>query len=383
MVLLAGLWLEHRNPLTLPEPSGHLAVGRVSEVWVNDARADELAPVPGARQTVVAWIWYPADKSLAARPADYVPAPWRAADARHSGLLLREFLSRDPARVHGHSLADASVSSARSTWPVVLMRAGGGAPTLDFTTLAEDLASHGYVVVGFDAPYRTTTVAMPDGRVMERTPENDPEEAPEAELNRMAARLLPAWVSDERFVVDRLARLNAADSAGRFTGRLDLARLGAFGHSFGGATSLEFCHDDARCKAAIDIDGAVWGSVAREGLKQPALFLLSDHGDLSAGEARTVYGEIRSMYDGLPGWRRLLTIRRANHFSFSDQILVKSQLAIHVLQLMQGGGLNPRRGLAIASGCVAGFFEVQLRGAPAEVFQRNCEAQPEVKKLAD
>jgi predicted dienelactone hydrolase len=33
------------------------------------------------------------------------------------------------------------------------MRAGGGGLTTDYTTLAEDLASHGYIVVGFDAPY--------------------------------------------------------------------------------------------------------------------------------------------------------------------------------------------------------------------------------------
>jgi predicted dienelactone hydrolase len=40
--------------------------------------------------------------------------------------------------------------------------------TIDFTTLAEDLASHGYVVVGFDAPYRTFVVVLPDNRVVIR-----------------------------------------------------------------------------------------------------------------------------------------------------------------------------------------------------------------------
>ena len=32
--------------------------------------------------------------------------------------------------------------------------------------------------------------------------------------------------------------------------KLEIARLGVFGHSFGGATALQFCHDDSRCKAA-------------------------------------------------------------------------------------------------------------------------------------
>jgi len=46
---------------------------------------------------------------------------------------------------------------------------------LAYSTLAEDLASHGYVVVGFDAPYRTGVVVFPDGRVIRETPENNPE----------------------------------------------------------------------------------------------------------------------------------------------------------------------------------------------------------------
>jgi len=35
---------------------------------------------------------------------------------------------------------------------VVIMRGGGFSRSVDYSTLAEDLASHGYVVVGFDAP---------------------------------------------------------------------------------------------------------------------------------------------------------------------------------------------------------------------------------------
>jgi len=42
---------------------------------------------------------------------------------------------------------------------------------MNYSTLAEDLASHGYVVVAFDAPYRTGQVVFPDGRVIARTPE--------------------------------------------------------------------------------------------------------------------------------------------------------------------------------------------------------------------
>jgi len=67
------------------------------------------------------------------------------------------------------------------------------------------------------------------------------------------------------FVLDRLERLNTSDASGKFTGRLDMTRVGVFGHSFGGAAALQFCHEDSRCKAGIDVDGAPHGSAIQAG----------------------------------------------------------------------------------------------------------------------
>jgi Platelet-activating factor acetylhydrolase, isoform II len=58
---------------------------------------------------------------------------------------------------------NAPVSPEQTSYPVVIMRAGASAFTADYTVLAEDLASHGYIVVGLDAPYRTFLVVLPDG----------------------------------------------------------------------------------------------------------------------------------------------------------------------------------------------------------------------------
>src|SRR5258708_1982912 len=213
---------------------------------------------------------------------DYVPA-WMRAAVEPAGGLLR-LLTRDLSKVHGHSARDAGVSPRARSFPAVIIRAGASALVVNYSTLAEDLASHGYVVVGFDAPYRTFAVVFPDGRVMRRTPENNPELCAEQEEARQAGcvnKLLAAWTGDVAFVLDRLERLNISDSSGKFTGRLDMTRVGVFGHSFGGATALQFCHDDPRCKAGIDVDGQPFGSVIQTGLRQPFMFLLSDDGSAS------------------------------------------------------------------------------------------------------
>ena len=52
-MLLALLWREHKTEITLPEPTGHFAVGRTTYAWVNNTQTDELAPSPGAKREVV------------------------------------------------------------------------------------------------------------------------------------------------------------------------------------------------------------------------------------------------------------------------------------------------------------------------------------------
>ena len=106
-------------------------------------------------------------------------------------------------------------------------------------------------------------------------------------------RLLTAWTADIVFVLDRLERLNTSDESGRFTRRLGMSRVGVFGHSFGGATSAQFCHEDSRCKAGIDVDGAPHGSVIQAGINRPFLFLLSDHSRESDPESHQILSNIR------------------------------------------------------------------------------------------
>ena len=385
--LLGSLWLEHRTEITLPTPTGSFAVGRATYAWGDDAHSDTLAPVPGTKRELVVWIWYPsgAGQSVATMD-DYLPAPWRAAAERDRGALISKFLTRDLSRVHAHSIRNADVSPQQRSYPVVIMRAGASAEVTNYTTLAEDLASHGYVVVGFDAPYRTGVVVFPDGRVMRRTPENNVELCEglgEPEQARCVSKLLTAWTADIAFALDQLERLNSSDASGKFTGRLDMKRVGVFGHSFGGATAAQFCHDDSRCKAGIDLDGQPFGSVIREGLHQPFMFVLSDQIHSSDPETRQVLANIQSIYDRLPPDGRLrIAIRGANHFLFSDDgALLKSHIVLRTLRMLGIVGIDGRRQLAVTAYCVHSFFDAYLKGASVSRLKISSPLYPEIQVL--
>jgi predicted dienelactone hydrolase len=380
--LLASLWVEHGIETTLPTPTGSLAVGRAIYDWTDPARLDSLAPLAGTKRELLVWIWYPAAAVQGAAPIDdYLPVEMRAVAA--PGGLMR-LVTRDLAKAHGHSTRDADLSPHERSYPVVIMRGGASSPVWNYSTLAEDLASHGYVVVGFDAPYRTGAVAFPDGRVMRRTPENDPELAlGSPDSARRINKLLAAWTDDIAFVLDRLGRLRPSDSAGRFAGRLDLTRVGVFGHSFGGATTAEFCRADPRCHAGIDVDGAPLGSVIQTGLRQPFMFLLSDHGDTSESEGRQIWANIQSIYDRLPPDRRQrIAIRGANHFLFSDDgALLKSHIVLRGLRMLGIVGIDGRRQLAVTTYCVRTFFDAYLKGAGASRLEMPASLYPEIQVL--
>jgi dienelactone hydrolase len=373
------LLLDHNRDTTLPTPSGPFAVGRTTYVW-NDSQADPLAPQPGSKRQLLAWIWYPAAPGQPAQTVDdYLPAPWRTAIEDQSGVLLTQFLTRDLSRVHTHSIRNAEVSPQQHSYPVVLMRTGGAAPTTDYTSLAEDLASHGYVVVGFDAPYRSWVVVLPDGRVIARSPQNNLDLVDGPQADRLANKLVQAWTADTGFALDQLERLNTSTPSGRFHGRLDMQRVGMFGHSLGGSTALLFCHDDSRCKAGIDVDGAPLGNVIAEGITQPFMFLLSDHSgesvDAETPEAiRQAGANIRSIYDRLPTDRRLwITIRGANHYMFSDGAMLKSPLAMRVMRTLGVMHLDGRRQVAVTAHCISTFFDVYLKGAPASELKSQSD----------
>jgi predicted dienelactone hydrolase len=369
--VLGSTWLGQFGETVLPVPTGTFPVGRTTCAWSDPVGTDAMAPKPGTRRELVAWIWYPAaPRRPSQENADYLPRPWREAVERQNGVLIADFMNRDLSRVRTHSIRDADVSPLEPSFPVVLMRGGLATLTTDYTTLGEDLASHGYVVVGIDAPYRSRIVVFPDGRVIARAPQNNADLVGGADEERLAARLAQAWGADLGFALDQLLRLNGSDPTGRFLGRLDMSRIGVFGHSLGGATALQLCHDDPRVRAGIDVDGLPLGSAIRDGVRQPFMFLLGDHSGEPDSESAPVMANIRSIYDRLPaGGRWNIMIRGSNHYMFSDNVaLLKNRFLMGGLRTLGLVHIEGRRQLAITAHYIDAFFDAYLKGGPVSAL---------------
>jgi len=227
-------------------------------------------------------------------------------------------------------------------------------------------------VVSADAPYSTTLVVMPDGRILRRTLAGNPGDAPMTEERRLRLlnALLETWTADTELLLDGIESANASRPIGRFTGRLDLGAVGIVGHSFGGATAAEVCLEDDRCRAGVDLDGALYGPVIREGLRQPFLFLLSDHGIAWRSPDCTICADIRSAAARKPENKLIVTLLGAHHFSFSDAALLQSRVVRSMMVALGGPGrLPPRVGLAATTSYLRDFFAAHLLGDPDTAFE--------------
>jgi predicted dienelactone hydrolase len=341
----------------LPRPAGPAPVGTVALWWVDPSRLDPLAQGREHRQLMVQ-IWYPA-AGAGRRPARYLPL--RTARILASGVKGGTgFLSR----VDAHAQVEAPVAPGRH--PVVLFSPGFSVVRGLYTSLVEDLASRGYVVVALDHTYEPVVVEFPGGRLERRL-------LPPVESS--LTRALEARVNDVRFVVDRLAELAAGAGGSRFTGRLDLARVGMFGHSLGGATAAETMLVDGRIRAGIDLDGSLFGRAANELIARPFMLIASQRG---LGEDAS----LRVFLSHLDASHLALQLAGSGHLTFSDLIVLARPLARLDPQLpgqFAVGTIPAGRALAATRAYVAAFFDAYLRGQPSALLRGPSARYPEMR----
>lgn len=114
--------------------------------------------------------------------------------------------------------------------PVVLCSPGVGEARSERTRLADELASHGYVVVILDHGDDARSAGFPRGRAADGGAADGRE-------------------ADVRFALDQLVSLAP--------GVLDLSRIGWFGGFAGCAADLTVLHEDPRITAIADLDGHI------------------------------------------------------------------------------------------------------------------------------
>jgi hypothetical protein len=374
---------------SLPEPTGPHSVGRVSYDWVDRARTEIYAANPEDRRELVVFVWYPAKPQAAVELAAYMPPVWAPAV---------EFLGLDVAGMRSHAIPDVAVASDNSAYPVLVLSPSGFPPLL-LGAIAEELASHGFVVVGVNHTYETTVTAFADGRVVPTNPAATggalgPQTGSYEEVFQQRAAVCDYKAADLASVAGQLEQLNT-DPTQLLAGRLDLSRVAAFGHSFGGNAALEWCRIDRRCVAAVNLDGALWSEVGRIGLDRPAMQVLAEHREFAVSSEDAVKAGAAPNVDWFEaekaitfgGWRTVqaraqpgytMQVGGATHLSFMDGPFLPLADASIVKPALAAAGIEPQRMWRITCDLLLAFFARHLNGAPALLLDGPADDYPEL-----
>ncbi|MYV68343.1 alpha/beta hydrolase, partial [Streptomyces sp. SID2131] len=229
------------------------------------------------------------------------------------------------------------------------------------TSLAEDLASRGYVVASVDHAYESYGISLPGGRTLTCVACTALDEG-----GVHGSVVTSTRAADMTYVLDRLV---GPRSAWRHAGAIDARRIGMAGHSIGGASAATAMAADRRIDAGINMDGAFWEDLPAEGLRGRPFMMLGTHDETHLpGGADTSWDRTWSALDG---WKRWITLAGSDHFSFSDGPVISRHFGLPETELPAD------RAVALTRTYVSAFFDRHLRGLARPVLDGPSAADPE------
>ncbi|MBC7925205.1 MAG: hypothetical protein H7039_06065 [Bryobacteraceae bacterium] len=356
MLAAVAAWIFLPAP-QLTKPGGRYSVGTEIYRWIDASRSEEATASPVDKRNVIVQAWYPVSPNARGAHSIYMDGLSKLPSyvSLIPGFVLRRYDRIDTGGVLG-----AAISTDRSKWPVVVFSPGYGAPRAFYTSLVTGLASKGFVVLAIDHPYEAAVTELADGRIattVEKFSNSDPDR------RMFMTEHLDLRAADVTFVLDQLSRPGVLGRS--LYDHLELERIAAIGHSFGGATAAVAMDRDTRIKAAANIDGSLYGSISAKRLRRPFLLLESDHAETGHSDWYLLGNQRLLENLGARGYR--YEIRRANHFSFTDAPLFLSLPARFGLEQLIGGGRGPTQTHQATSEILAAFLQESLTGVPAAV----------------
>ncbi|MDP1823650.1 MAG: hypothetical protein Q8L48_10420 [Archangium sp.] len=360
----------------IPPPSGPHALGTTRF----DVSAARRIPVQA---------WYPA--SAVKGPTEpYLDDELRAALSDLT-RVPKFLLPQNP------SFSVVNAPAVPGRYPVLIFNHGFGSFQKQSTSLMEELASHGFVVLSVGHPSESLVVQFADGTIerhradhpawieiragVKELEKNVGEVAPllarardardpaalreamrELAAHRSYAVLVPVlevWRADTLAVMDQLGRIDSGELATPLRGLVRADALGLFGHSLGGILSGQLAMSDARVRAGMSYDGAQLPlpGDAPYALRVPFCFLYAD--TTKVGKTAVSTGWMNDAV--LPPGGCGAVLRGAAHLNFTDM----NNLAMAGRAL---GSIDRGEMARLLRATTVGFFGHHLAGRPLTGF---------------
>ena len=334
----------------LPDNSGEYIIGTDLFMWEDTYRDEWFTKDKIDTRKIVVQIWYPAsEKSDSLYP--YMDNHNLRIESIANRIEKSKSFIKPIGDVKGNSYYKAKPINQK--FPLIIFSHGLGGYKTQNSINIETLVSKGYIVVAPDHTYDATITIFPDGSTAEfqsGLPNNISED--EFWANRIPQ--LNTRASDISFIIDKLQTMknyNVYES-------IEFNKIGVFGHSFGGATSIVSSWNDTRISACLNLDGwmvPVVNEIINTGIKIPFCYI----GQEQWGKSRINYNRLDDFYKNCNSDSYLLKIKGTNHFDYADMPHFSK-----VGRMMTSGKNVDKNFTTRLSYLIVGFFDEYLKNKP-------------------
>ena len=274
--------------LPIYSDAGPYSVGNVATVLAD----------PSGERALDLELWYPASGEAPGTGQALVDFALTSEQSESLGLLV-DAAPDDCVRKQTGSDADLALAEIPGPLPTLVFSHCHGCARFSSFTLAEHLASWGFLVVAVD--HAGSTLFEQD-----MLPPLD-----EATLGLRA--------SDVTRVIDELLDPDASSLPAEFVGLADETRLGMFGHSFGAVTTGKILQDDPRVRAGVAIAAPVENpllpGVSVAAIDVPLMLVVAVE-DNSITEFGNAAIRMNFLDANSPAWK--FEFADTGHFAFAD-----------------------------------------------------------------
>jgi predicted dienelactone hydrolase len=296
-------------------------------------------------------------------------------------------------------------------FPVIIFSHGFRGTRDTNTAQCEELASYGYIVVGISHTYDSCVVQFPDGRIVDGLKSIAQRTSKFGNFDKVVHEEAEIWIADTQFALDQVEQL-ANDTNSFFYQRIDQKHIGMFGHSMGGSTALQAGHIDRRIKAAVNLDGDLFGYHVPKKIEKPAMNILGGnevtlherpftHNEWKRFNIHSEEEEKQSKASFLPVLKQLaqsadhvfytFVIKDAGHFDLADLAPYKAAsfvirfLARYDFAGMRIGSIDGLKTAHIINDYLVNFFDKYLKNKSSTLLdgQEKRYAEVEAKNWAN
>ncbi|MEY9929306.1 dienelactone hydrolase [Catenulispora sp. GP43] len=336
----------------LPAPTGRFAAGEDVIHLTDFSRPDPWVPSAGPRQLTVS-MFYPAVAGTGTQ-APYMTLAEAAGFIQYRVPPNTGITAQELSDVTTHAYTGAR--AVHGKYPLVVLSPGFENPRTTLTSLATELAGHGYVVALVGHTYEDSGETLANGQ----TPscaicDGSSPTAPSPDT------ITASRQKDVSFVIDQLTHRGGC--AWRLSDLIDKHSIGMAGHSIGGAATVDTMIADPRVLAGVNLDGTFFPVPGAGQIKRP--YLMMSHGTDDPTWIQT--------YANLGGYKRWLDVVGSNHATFTDIPVLAQEAGI-----TPPTSIDPLRGTVITREYVTAFFDQSLKGIHQPLLDGPTPGNPDV-----